>query len=346
MLDPARVNQILRRYRPLVEAEIRAVLASRAEIPLYDMIRYHLGYADAAGKRVTASGGKGIRSALCLLACEAVGGMPEQAAPAGAALELAHSFTLLHDDIADHDEQRRGRPTVWKLWGVGHAITAGDAMYALANLAMSRAAQHASPEVVAGAAQELNQAVLDVCEGQQLDISYEGRDDLSRDDYLHMVSLKTGALYRAAASVGARVAGAGGEVVAAFRSFGSTIGMAYQIRDDVLGLWGDPRRTGKPVGSDLRRNKRSLPIILMMSAGRLELRRRLTELLDHEAGSEEAAANLAAAMERDGIRDQCERIAADLLAEAVTKHLASAHLERRWQEQLEAVAHYMIERTG
>ena len=323
---------------------MRAVLAPRAKIPLYDMVRYHLGYADASGKRVTRSGGKGIRSALCLLVCEAAGGDREHAAPAGAAIELAHNFTLLHDDIADQDEQRRGRPTVWKLWGVGHAITAGDAVYALANLAMDRLAGYASPETEAAALKDLNQAVLDVCEGQQLDIAYEGRDDLGQADYLRMVSLKTGALYRAAASIGAQVAGAGDEAVTALRSFGASIGIAYQIRDDILGLWGDPRKTGKPAGSDLRRNKRSLPIILALSIDSPEFHRQLTEILDGEARSDEDVAEITGVMEQNGIRDQCERVAAALVDEAVRKHLRTAGLRPAWQRELETVARYMIER--
>jgi geranylgeranyl diphosphate synthase type I len=340
-----KAQAILGRYRPLVDAEIRRILAGRADIDLYTMIRYHLGHVDAQGSPVASPGGKQVRSAFCLLACEATGGEAAAAAPAGAAIELVHSFTLLHDDIADQDEVRRGRPTAWKLWGVGHAITAGDALYALANLATNQLAQHASPEIVAAALRELNQAVLDVCEGQQLDLSYEGRDDLDYADYLKMVSLKTGALYRAAAAVGTQVAGADDEVVAALRNFGSVIGMAYQIRDDILGLWGDPQKTGKPAGSDLRRNKRSLPIVLALSIGYPGLHRRLVEILDHEITSDEDAAELAAVMEQDGIRDHCERIAAALVEGAVTEHLSSIDLEPRWQQQLEDVARYMIGRT-
>jgi geranylgeranyl diphosphate synthase type I len=338
------VNQILARYRPLVDAQMRAVLSSRPKIALYDMVRYHLGYADARGKRVTRSAGKGIRSALCLLVCQAAGGKAEHAAPAGAAIDLVHSFTLLHDDVADQDELRRGQSTVWKLWGVGHAVTAGDAVYALANLAMSRLADSSSPEAVAAALGDLNQAVLEVCEGQQLDLSYEGRDDLAQSDYLSMVGLKTGALYRAAAGIGAQVAGATDEVVAAMRDFGAAVGVAYQIRDDILGLWGDPKKTGKPVASDLRRNKRSLPIILALSIDSPELHRQLTEVLSGEARSEEDIAEATGVMELNGIRDQCERIAADLVDEALEKHLALANLRPVWRRKLGTLARYMIER--
>jgi len=323
---------------------MRAALAPREKTPLYNMIRYHLGYADARGRRATRSGGKGIRSALCLLVCEAAGGKAEDAAPAGAAIDFVHSFTLLHDDVADQDEQRRGRPTVWKLWGAGHAITAGDAVYALANLAMDRLAGSVSPAAVAAALKDLNQAVLEVCEGQQLDISSEGRDDLGQADYLKMVGLKTGALYRAAAAIGAQVAGAGDGVVAAVRDFGAAVGVAYQIRDDILGLWGDPRKTGKPVGSDLRRNKRSLPIVLALSIDSPELHRQLTQVLSGEARSDEDVAEITGVMEQNGIRDQCERIAADLVNEALEKHLSIARLRPAWQRKLETLVRYMIGR--
>jgi geranylgeranyl diphosphate synthase type I len=337
---------ILARCRPLVEAEIRSLLADRSDALLYQLLRYHLGYADAQGRPIAASGGKGVRSALCLLACEAAGGQPARAAPAGAALELVHGFTLLHDDIADHDVTRRGRPTVWSLWGVGQAITAGDAMYALANLAVGHLDRlHLSPETAAGVLQELNRAVLEVCEGQQLDLCYQGRDDLDYADYLKMIGPKTASLFGAACGMGAHIGGADQETVVALRGFGSAIGLVYQIRDDALGIWGDPRELGKPVGSDLRQNKRTLPITLALSTAQPDLRQRVLAGLSGGIADGQGVAALAASMEEAGIRADCERIASELLTAALDQHLSAAHLPPRSHRELRALACHFAERT-
>ena len=332
---------LLDRYRPFVEAEIRTLLEGRSDIPLHHMLSYHLGYADFEGRPVAASGGKGVRSALCLLACQAAGGDPAWAAPAGAALELVHSFTLLHDDIADQDQLRRGRPTVWALWGVGQAITAGDAMYALANLAVERMdSGPVTAEIALSVVRDLNEAVLEVCEGQQLDLSYQGRDGIELDEYLAMIGLKTAALFRAASSAGARIARADDGVVSALSGFGFQLGLAYQIRDDILGLWGDPDEMGKPVGSDLHQNKRSLPIVLALASDDAELRSQLAG----GAASDEEAAALASRMKETGVRERCEQLAREHLAEAL-RQLDRADLAAGPKADLHTLAAYLAERT-
>ena len=343
MPPEASAQSILERYRPIVDAQVHRVLEGRAEVALYDVIRYHLGFADAGGKPADAAGGKRVRSAFCLLACEAAGGDAASAAAAGAAIELAHSFTLLHDDIADHDETRRGRATAWKLWGIGQAITAGDAVYALANLAAGGLEGQSSPEITLSVLRELNQAVLDVCEGQQLDISYEGQYDLSQADYLRMVGLKTAALLRSACAIGAMIGGAGVETAEALGSFGFGIGIAYQIQDDMLGAWGDPEKMGKPVGSDLRRNKRTLPVILALTGEDADLRSRLRTSLERGVSAEQAA-ELAAAMAEKGIRLQCATMARGLLEDALGR-LDRADLKMPAAADLRTLASYLAERT-
>jgi len=344
MFDQARGERILTRHRKLVEAALRRALARHRAAGLSRVIRYHLGYVGLNGRARARRGGKGVRSALCLLTCQALGGQPEWAAPAGAAIELLHSFTLLHDDIVDRDEFRRGQPSAWRVWGVGQAITAGDAMFALANLAMSglEPAQVCA-EVVAATLRELNQATLEVCEGQRLDISYEGRMDISVDDYLRMIALKTAALFRAGAGIGGLIAGARQEQVTLLRRFAADLGSAYQIRDDILGMWGDPRRLGKPVGSDLRQNKRSLPILLALGSDDSHLRSHVADALARGVAGEEEAAALAAEIEADGVRGFCEQLAGQYLRRSLTR-LRKADLQEEPAADLRTLAIFLAKR--
>jgi geranylgeranyl diphosphate synthase type I len=336
MQDRASAAAILNRFRPAVDEAIRRLLADRPDIPLYQMIRYHLGLEGAGSSE---SGGKRVRAAICLLSCEAAGARAEAAAPAAAAIELMHGFTLLHDDIADRDEVRRGRPTVWKRWGVGQAITAGDALFALANMAAMQL-EGVPSEVVASVLGELNEATLAVCEGQQLDISYEGRPDISVDDYLLMVQRKTAALFAAACSIGARVAGAPEPKRGALAAFGREVGLGFQVRDDVLGIWGDPAQLGKPVGGDLRRNKRSLPVVhALHSPGGEQAASRLAAGVQ----SDEEAGELAALIERLGARSFCERMATDCLARGIGR-LGEVELAPAAEQDLRRVAGFLVER--
>ncbi len=204
-------------------------------------------------------------------------------------------------------------------------------------------AGQSSPEVTLSALKELNQAVLDVCEGQQLDISYEGQDDLSQADYLRMVGLKTAALLRSACAIGAMIGGAGAETAEALGGFGFDIGVAYQIQDDTLGAWGDPEKMGKPVGSDLRRNKRTLPVILALTGADAGLQSRLSAALKRGVSAEQAA-ELAAAMAESGIRAQCETMARGLLDDALGR-LDGVDLRMPAAGDLRTLASYLAERT-
>ena len=333
-------GSILERYRAVVEAAVRRALTARGETALHPMLGYHLDCAPGPEGARPGSGGKLIRGALCLLSSEAVGGETADASPAAAALELLHGFTLLHDGIADQDEMRRGRPTVWKVWGVGQAITAGDAMFALANLAVGELTT--STATVANVLLALNEATLKVCEGQHLDLAYEGRDDVTVDDYLQMIARKTAALFAAATAIGAEVGGGGLAQIGALRRFGHELGMAFQVRDDVLGLWGKARELGKPVGSDLQRNKRSLPILRALSLDH-SVSARLAAALAAGVKSEEQAAALAAEMETAGVRAFCEQMAQQHVARALAE-LDSVPLGEGPADDLRLLARYLIER--
>lgn len=266
------------RYRSEIDAELRSVLAGR-ESPLYKMIRYHLGWVDEHGHSVQGSAGKCLRPTLLLLACEAVGGTWHKALPAATAVELVHNFSLIHDDIQDDDRERRHRPTVWSIWGKPQAINAGDSMHTLADVALLRLGdQGVAPEKQHRARRILSEACLRLVEGQYYDISYENRLDIAVDDYLEMIEMKTEALIACSLELGALLGSDDEAVIRGLFACGRGLGLAFQIRDDFLGIWGNQQKTGKPSGSDIRRKKKSLPIVYAMEKARGKSKRELLNI--------------------------------------------------------------------
>jgi geranylgeranyl diphosphate synthase type I len=244
-----------------LEADLQGdvhLLASEGTGEMAEMIAYHLGWTEPQA----ASGGKRIRPLLTLLCCAAAGGDWHLALPVASSVELIHNFSLLHDDIQDNSAERRGRPTVWKRWGVPQAINTGDALLILAHLAGLRLTSlGVDPRVTLDVVHLLDDACLSLTRGQHLDLAFEARAQVSEAEYLEMIGGKTAALVAAATSSGARLAQAPFEVVDGFRLYGRHLGMAFQILDDILGTWGAPEVTGKPAGDDLRARKKSLPVL-------------------------------------------------------------------------------------
>ncbi|MBM3123213.1 MAG: polyprenyl synthetase family protein, partial [Chloroflexi bacterium] len=173
------------------------------------------------------------------------------------------NFSLVHDDIEDHSETRRGRPTLWSRWGLPQALNTGDALFALAHLSLHRLRPLGTPpEALTDVQHELTSACLELTCGQHLDMAFESLPSVSTDAYARMVGGKTAALIAAAAAIGARVAGAPAPRIEAMTEFGRQLGLAFQMQDDILGIWGDPAVTGKPAGDDLLCRKKSLPTLL------------------------------------------------------------------------------------
>ncbi|RMI46648.1 polyprenyl synthetase family protein [Actinomadura harenae] len=219
---------------------------------------YHFGWEDAEGEPARADGGKVLRPALTLLCAEAVGGTAQAALPAAVAVELVHNFSLLHDDVMDGDLTRRHRPTAWNVFGAGAAILAGDALLARAL------------ELLAGPGEGvavLSRAVLELVEGQSSDMSFERRSDVGLAECVQMADRKTGALIGASCGLGALVGGGSAERAARLTAFGHRLGLAFQLVDDLLGIWGDPATTGKAAHSDLRSRKKSLPVVAALTSG-------------------------------------------------------------------------------
>lgn len=267
----AQLPAIFSRYREEVDEELHVAMP-RYPSGLDILLRYHMGWVDSCGDSVITpvSQGKSLRPTLCLLSCEALGGRWEAALGAAAALEYIHNFSLIHDDIQDGDVERRHRPTVWVVWGQPRALVAGDAMRAVAEAAAHRLRERGVDlEVAFQASALLSQGCLEMIQGQCRDISFEGNLHIGLDDYLAMVSLKTGALIRYSMIIGALLGSGQPDTMAAFARCGAFLGKAFQVRDDVLGIWGDEAITGKAVGSDIRRKKKSYPIVyaLEMAGG-------------------------------------------------------------------------------
>ena len=224
-----------------------------------------MGLSDIHGNPESASQGKALRPTLCLLASHATGQPIIQALPAAISLELIHNSSIIHDDIQDLDETRRHQPTLWKVWGKSRALVVGDILKIIADITLWNLPNTTQTFVqVQHAIKLLTQAYLEMVEGQFLDISFEGRQDINLEEYLRMIQKKTGALIRCALHVGALLGTNDQKIVQSFRKYGESLGLLFQIRDDILGICGDTKFTGKPVGADVLRKKNTLPVIFAM----------------------------------------------------------------------------------
>jgi geranylgeranyl diphosphate synthase type I len=278
--------------------------------PFYGMMAYHLGWQDAGFLPIAAPAGKRLRPLLCLLACQ-VTGRWEPALPAAAALELVHNFTLIHDDIEDHSPLRRGRPAVWSVWGIPQAINAGDGLFIVARNALLRLRERGiSPEVILDCVAVLDATILRICEGQYLDLAFERRLDVDEAAYTGMIARKTAALLEAAVHLGALVGGAPGEVTAALRAYGGALGLAFQVQDDLLGVWGEESRTGKPAAADVYGRKLGLPAVHALARANPADRALLVQVYGGTGPvTPEDAAAVLAAMAQAGTREHIEATA-------------------------------------
>jgi geranylgeranyl diphosphate synthase, type I len=309
--------------------EVRAVAA------------YHLGLTDADGRPVASSGGKALRPALALLSARASGAEPQRGVPTAVAVELVHNFSLLHDDIMDGDEERRHRPTAWKVFGIGPAILAGDGMLALAqDLLLEESGQQG-----AWAARCLNAAVLRLIAGQGSDLAFEKRDDVSLSECLTMAGDKTAALMACACSIGAVYLGAPPALAMSLAGFGAHVGLAFQLTDDLLGIWGAPEITGKPVRADLRARKKSLPVVAALTSGTSQ-GRELSDLLGRpEPLSEEDLVLAAKLVEAADGKRWAEAEADTQLAEA-ERCLAETDMPADVRAEFSAIAQFITTRQS
>ncbi len=281
-------------------------------------------------------GGKALRPALALLTAEVVGAAAETAVAGAVAVELVHAFSLVHDDIMDGDEQRRHRTTTWKAFGVGPAVLTGDALLALALDALAHIAGQLPPMTRSAAMDLLSAALIELVNGQAADITFEwrpwtGPDAVTVEEYTAMAARKTGSLLGCASALGALLGGAPSEVVAAMSLMGRDLGTAFQAVDDLLGIWGDPAVTGKPVFNDLRMRKKTLPVISALAAGTVPTQQ-LAELLAIPVDTPDAEWRLRRAA----------ALISDAGGQSRTVALARRHLDRA----LRAIEDAAVDRTA
>jgi len=331
-------REVLAHSRTLLDPALRAAVDGLPE-SMRGIAGYHFGWWDEHGRTATADAGKAVRPALVFLAAEAVGGDPLTALPAAVAVELVHNFTLLHDDVMDGDRTRRHRPTAWTVFGLGQAILAGDALLTLAYDVLAAAGHPKAQE----AARIMSAAVLAVQDGQAADLSFEKRLDVGVEECLRMAEGKTGALLGCSTALGALFGGGDADQVNHLRVFGERMGLSFQLADDLLGIWGDPETTGKPVHSDLANRKKSLPVVAALA----EVSPAAVELsaIYHSSTTltPDELAHTASLIETAGGRDWARNHADDLLAQALDR-LAAVDPLARPAAELASLAHLAARR--
>ena len=318
--------------------DIREVAAYHLGLPGTDGSQPASGTRAGGGARVGGSG-KALRPALALLSAQAAGAAPERAVPAAVAVELVHNFSLLHDDIMDGDTERRHRPTAWTVYGVGAAILAGDTLLALAQDLLL---ESPPPEGV-WASRCLSAAVQRLIAGQGADLAFERRSDVTIAECLDMAGDKTAALMACACSIGAVYVGGPASIAKSLGGFGAYAGLAFQLTDDLLGIWGLPEVTGKPVRSDLRARMKSLPVVAALTSG-TEAGRELGELLAKpEPLSEDELLHAAGLVETAGGKEWAQAKVDSALASAAT-HLTEADMPVEVRAEFEAIAEFLTAR--
>jgi geranylgeranyl diphosphate synthase type I len=325
-------REVLTWSRELIEPALRTAVGTLPS-SMGHIAGYHFGWWDEHGQPVHVAGGKAIRPTLVLLSAQAVGGSAAAALPAAVAVELVHNHTLLHDDVMDGDLTRRHRRTAWSVFGVNAAILAGDALLVLGLDVLAASGHPAAMDAI----RMLSRAVQDLLDGQNADLSFEHRTDVELAECVGMAEHKTAALLGCACALGAAYGGGGPLQVAALRGFGACLGLAFQHVDDVLGIWGDPAVTGKPVHSDLRSQKKSLPVVAALT-GQHPAGRELAMLYQRDQPlSETEVAHAAELIDLAGGRAWSQTQADDLLARAMRK-LQDANPTPQGAAELRALA--------
>lgn len=364
-----RLNVFQRYHQEILEELHRAFLFQQraiveevnysALLQVYEQMQYHLGWLDRQFRPTDGHPGKLLRPTLLLLSCELVraqehsstahlqGPPLRSALSAAAAIELAHNFTLLHDDIQDGDVERRHRATVWSIWGIPQAILVGDAMLALARLHLWRVQdEDVEPATALQLARLFDVALLKVTEGQHLDMSFEQQQEVSLPSYEEMISRKTAALMECATAMGATLGAADQEMIEGLARFGRMLGLAFQVRDDMLGIWATEAESGKQPAGDIYRRKKSLPLLHAFRHAPVADREALAKMYSQKAPiTGEQVQEILAIFARTGTREYCEqfliqrcRQARSVLMQAAT---ADNALAIRTRSDLEALVDFV-----
>ena len=332
-----------------IESEMQAVRREQTCVApiLWDVIDYQFGWdldpADVEQRKQVS--GKKIRPLMMALVARAITGDYRHVLPAGAALELLHNFTLIHDDVMDRSLERRHRPAVWTRWGNDQAINAGDGLYALANLSVARLLTLGTPpEKVVRTFETLSQACLWTAEGQILDMDFETRAIVTPDDYITMIAHKTGTLIEAAAKIGALLSTDDEHVIQGYAAFARSLGIAFQVRDDYLGVWGDESKTGKSATSDIREKKKAYPVLVAFERANGEDRATLQRLYAQATLSDADIETVLAILARVDAAAHTDRIATMYYDEAL-RSLESTGIHNETQTLIRQLAAFLIRRV-
>ena len=313
-----------------INNEILQLNWKREPYGLYEPIEYTL-----------AAGGKRVRPQLAMIACELFDGKAEEIAPAAMALEVFHNFTLLHDDVMDHALVRRGRPTVHIKWNENTAILSGDQMLIEAYKLLSGVPADKLPTIL----QLFNKMATEICEGQQYDVDFENQESVALDDYLKMIRLKTAVLLATALKMGSYIAGASTEQQEMLYEFGINIGLAFQIQDDILDVWGNPETFGKAVGGDISCNKKTFVALTAMQLADTDTRTALEQWFAQTlTDNTEKIAAVKALYEQVGTRTLCEETVEQYTAQAL--HLLDQLPQNPATEQLRQLANKLNARKN
>ena len=332
--------QALNRVMKLVEPEL-VNSVKKLSNELLPVIEYHFGWKTIKGIEAPEDTGKRLRPSLAVLSAEAVGRDMEVAIPGAVAVELIHNFSLIHDDIIDGDKERRHRPSAWTAFSIEDALIAGDALHTLAFQVLL---EENTPERVQ-AARRLVDATTTMISGQAADMTFDDLPTISFEECLKMEAAKTGALLGYSSSVGAILSGADENTCNALEVFGYELGLAYQAVDDVLGIWGDPKITGKPAGNDLREKKKSMPVSIVLSANNSDSEKLLEIFSTTEDLDEEEIVKASALIENAGGREATLEEADEHLKRAI-EFLNNADIRKETFCELEEIAHFVVNRDS
>jgi geranylgeranyl diphosphate synthase, type I len=326
--------------------DIRDVIKSKCA-SVEPFLREYVSFGDKTIQEMVThpieAGGKRIRPCLALLACEAVGGDSNKALPAAASVELLHTFTLVHDDIMDHDLTRRGRPTVHALWGEEMGIIVGDTLYSSAFKALIDVRKNGvPPERVLEAVNVLVRANGELQEGQIMDMFFEKRKTVGEDEYMTMVRKKTGALIEASVEIGGIIGGASARQLDALHTYGVDCGVAFQVKDDVLDLTADKKDFGKPIGSDIRSGKKTLIIVHAMKHAKKGDLKALLSILGRKDATDAEVAKAIGILKDSGSIRYADAKVEELIQEG--KRALDVLPDSQAKESLKALADYLVER--
>ena len=325
------VTKILKQYSEKIDQEITKTMANVDPADLRE-----------ASQHLTIAGGKKLRPTLVILSCEAVGGEPNSALKTAAAMELIHTFSLIHDDIMDQDEKRRGKPSVHVLWGDAMAILAGDTLFSKAFETVLRSEEDGVfPSRILPTLNTMVDSCIKICEGQALDMGFAQRLDVQESEYLLMIYKKTSALIAAATKAGAILGGGTQEQINALAEYGQLIGMAFQIQDDYLDMASQEEDLGKPVGSDIMEGKMTLLVVHALSNASPEDKKLLLTIL--KEGEEENVPRAVEILEKYGSIHYAWELAQKEVNQA--KQILDVLEDSPAKKALIAIADFVVERS-